>query len=137
LWCPRSRRHGRAVPRGPGRPVDGTGPALRPRGPHPGVLMATVDPTFAELLPPWLATQRWYTGKGRTPRLERVGGLRLQDPAREVGIEVWLLRDTAGPVPVLYQVPLTYRGAPLPDLEPALVGTTIHSELGPRWVYDG
>lgn len=99
--------------------------------------MATVDPSFAEFLPPWLARQRWYTAKGREPRLRRVGGLRYQDPACEVGIETWLLLDEAGPRPTLYQVPLTYRGAPLPDAEHALVAVTEHSELGRRWVYDG
>ncbi|MEE6280618.1 maltokinase N-terminal cap-like domain-containing protein [Georgenia sunbinii] len=99
--------------------------------------MATVDPPFGEFLPPWIARQRWYTAKGRTPRLRRVGGLRFQDPAGEVGIETWLLIDDAGPQPTLYQVPLAYRGAPVPGLEHALVATTEHSELGPRWVYDG
>ena len=38
------------------------------------------------------------------------------------------------PTPVL---PLTYRGAELDGAEEHLVGTTEHSELGPRWVYDG
>src|SRR5690606_497851 len=55
----------------------------------------------------------------------------------EVGIETWLLVDDAGPRPTLYQVPLAYRGAPLAGLEHALVATTEHSELGPRWIYDG
>jgi hypothetical protein len=32
--------------------------------------------------------------------------------------------------------PLTYRGAPLDDAEHWLVGTTEHSVLGTRWVYD-
>ncbi len=99
--------------------------------------MPTVTPSFAEFLPDWIARQRWYTAKGRRPQLRRVGGLRYQDPQGEVGIETWLLRDDAGPAPVLYQVPLTYRGAPAPELEHALVATTEHSELGPRWVYDG
>src|SRR5207237_9429983 len=34
-------------------------------------------------------------------------------------------------------VPLTYRGAPLAQAEEFLVGTTEHSVLGTRWVYDG
>ena len=33
-------------------------------------------------------------------------------------------------------VPLTYRGAPLAGGEADLVGTTEHSALGTRWVYD-
>ena len=35
------------------------------------------------------------------------------------------------------QVPLTFRGAPLEGCEHALIGTTTHSTLGERWVYDG
>jgi hypothetical protein len=31
----------------------------------------------------------------------------------------------------------TYRGAPLETRESRLVSTMEHSELGPRWVYDG
>ena len=34
------------------------------------------------------------------------------------------------------QVPLTYRAAPLAGAEDFLVGTTEHSVLGTRWVYD-
>jgi hypothetical protein len=34
------------------------------------------------------------------------------------------------------QAPLTYRGAPLPGAEAFLIGTTDHSVLGQRWVYD-
>ena len=99
--------------------------------------MPTLTPPFSEFLPGWLARQRWYTAKGRTPQLRRVGGLRYQDPAGEVGIETWLLLDEAGPRPVLYQVPLTYRGAPVEGLEHALLAQAEHSELGPRWIYDG
>ena len=33
-------------------------------------------------------------------------------------------------------MPLTYRGAPVPELEHALVGVMEHSVLGRRWVYD-
>jgi hypothetical protein len=41
----------------------------------------------------------------------------------------------AGDGPVLH-VPLTYRAAPLPGAEDHLIGTTEHSVLGSRWVYD-
>lgn len=98
--------------------------------------MPTVTPSFRDVLPGWIGRQRWYTAKGRTPELRRVGGLRFEDPDGEVGIETWLLRDEAGPAPVVYQVPLTYRGAPAPELEHALLAQVEHSELGPRWVYD-
>ncbi len=35
------------------------------------------------------------------------------------------------------QVPLTYRGAPLDGADDFLIGTSEHSVLGTRWVYDG
>ena len=98
---------------------------------------ATLTPTKLELLPEWMARQRWYAAKGRVPRLRKLWSWRLDDPAGRVGIETLLVVDESGPSPVVYQVPLTYRGAPLEGGQEALVGTMEHSVLGPRWVYDG
>ena len=98
---------------------------------------ATVTPTKLELLPEWMSRQRWYTAKGRIPHLRKLWSWRLDDPAGQVGIETLLVVDEGGDVPVVYQVPLTYRGAPLEDAQNALVGTMHHSVLGQRWVYDG
>jgi hypothetical protein len=56
----------------------------------------------------------------------------MEDPAGEVGIETHLVRDGS----VLYQVPMTYRGAPLGGAQDALISTTEHSVLGKRWIYD-
>ncbi len=98
---------------------------------------ATIVPSKTELVTDWMPHQRWYAGKGHTPQLVRVGGFRFEDPAGEVGIEVLLLADHGADPVVIYQVPLTYRGAPLEDADHALLGTMEHSVLGPRWVYDG
>ena len=98
---------------------------------------ATLTPTKLELLPEWMARQRWYAAKGRVPRLRRLWSWRLDDPAGQVGIETILVVDESGPEPVVYQVPLTYRGAPLESAHHALIGTMEHSVLGKRWVYDG
>jgi maltokinase len=98
---------------------------------------ATLTPSKLELLPDWMARQRWYAAKGRRPRLRKLWSWRLDDPAGEVGIETLLVVDESTREPVVYQVPLTYRGAPIPGGEGALVGTMEHSVLGPRWVYDG
>src|SRR4051812_18682879 len=38
---------------------------------------------------------------------------------------------------VVFQVPLTYRDAPLDDGDAALIAEMDHSVLGTRWVYDG
>ncbi len=97
---------------------------------------ATITPTKLELLSDWVGRQRWYSAKGREPRLRRLASWRLDDPAGEVGVETILVADESGTEPVVYQVPLTYRGAPLEGAEHALVGTMEHSVLGPRWVYD-
>ncbi len=98
---------------------------------------ATLTPTKLELLPEWMARQRWYAAKGGVPRLRKLWSWRLDDPAGEVGIETILVVDESAAAPVVYQVPLTYRGAPLEGGDHALVGRTHHSVLGPRWVYDG
>lgn len=101
------------------------------------VHQTTLEPGKLELLSRWLPHQRWCTAKGRHPHLRRLGGYRLDDPLGEVGIEIIIVSDEAGPTPIVYQVPLTYRGAPLPGAEHALIGETDHGVLGRRWVYDG
>lgn len=96
----------------------------------------TLKPSKLELLTTWLPTRPWYTGTG-TPELTKAGGFRLDDPEGEVGIEFMVAVDSSGPEPVAYLAPLTYRAAPLPGAEHALVGTMEHGVLGPRWAYDG
>ncbi|GAA4444025.1 CG0192-related protein [Phytohabitans houttuyneae] len=92
---------------------------------------ATLRPTKLELLAAWLPTRSWY---GQPPgEVERVAAFRFDDPAGAVGVETLLVRAGDGPV---YQVPLTYRDAPLADGDDFLLGTTEHSVLGRRWVYD-
>jgi hypothetical protein len=93
---------------------------------------AQITPTKAELIGAWLPSQTW-SGGAPAP-LELLGAYRFDDPAGEVGIETHLVRTGAGTV---LQVPLTYRGAPLDGADHHLVGTTDHSHLGRRWVYDG
>lgn len=66
--------------------------------------------------------------------MTRVAAYRFDDPEGQVGIETILAQSGDGPV---YQVPLTYRGAPLTDADEWLVGMMEHSVLGRRWIYDG
>ncbi|MER7764738.1 1,4-alpha-glucan branching protein [Streptomyces sp. NPDC097619] len=96
----------------------------------------TVTPGKLELLAGWLPAQPWYAG-GARPDPAKAGGFRLDDPAGEVGIEFMLVTEGEGAAARAYQVPLTYRGAPLEGAEAGLVGTTEHGVLGRRWVYDG
>jgi len=96
----------------------------------------TLKPTKLELLTTWLPTRPWYVGDG-APELTKAGGFRLDDPEGEVGIEFMVAVDSSGPEPVAYLAPLTYRAAPLPGADHALVGTMEHGVLGPRWAYDG
>ena len=98
---------------------------------------ASIVPTKTEMVTEWMPHQRWYHGKGHVPQLRRVGGFRFEDPEGEVGCETLLLADEAVAPAVVYQVPLTYRSAPLEGAEHALLGTMEHSVLGTRWVYDG
>ena len=93
---------------------------------------AEITPTKLELLTGWVPTQPWFTGAVGEP-LVNVAAYRFDDPDGEVGIETIFVRAGDGPV---LQVPVTYRGAPLAGAEAALIGTTQHSVLGERWVYD-
>lgn len=68
------------------------------------------------------------------PSLRSVGFYRLEDSAGQVGIEAHLVHDGQ----VLYQIPMTYRGAPRDGARAAdLIATAEHSVLGTRWIYDG
>jgi len=92
---------------------------------------AVLHPTKLELVAAWLPGRQWYQGPAAD--IARVAAYRFDDPAGAVGIESMLVRTDNGPI---YQVPLTYRGAPLDGAEGWLVGTADHSVLGRRWVYD-
>ena len=92
--------------------------------------------SFLNLLPPWVAQQRWYAGKGRVPALRRIGGLRLNDPAGDADIDVHLLLDESAQKHTTYQVPLTSRRAPLPGAEHALIGTTEYDGHDTLYIYD-
>lgn len=92
---------------------------------------ATLSPSKQELLESWLPTRSW--GSGRTVA-GKLAEYRFDDPAGEVGVETILWRTDDGAV---LQTPLTYRAAPLEGAERYLIGTSEHSVLGHRWVYDG
>ncbi|KQS67066.1 hypothetical protein [Modestobacter sp. Leaf380] len=91
---------------------------------------ATLVPGKLELLQAWVPTRPWAAGL-TTASLEVAGAYRFDDPAGEVGTETFLLR--AGDA--VLHVPVTYRAQPLEGA--GLLGTTEHSVLGTRWVYDG
>lgn len=83
---------------------------------------ATIRPTKRELL------ERVLGGS-----VEVLGSYRFDDPAGVVGVEAFVVRR----VEQVRHVVFTYRDAPLEGDEARLVSTMEHSELGPRWVYDG
>ena len=95
------------------------------------IYRATLRPSKLELVAGWAPGRPWGAAAAGA-ELEQVAAYRFDDPAGEVGIETLVLR--AGDTPL--HVPLTYRGAPVPEQEEHLVGTTEHSVLGRRWVYD-
>ncbi|MET8231488.1 hypothetical protein ABZS77_12550 [Micromonospora sp. NPDC005298] len=94
---------------------------------------ATLRPTKLDLLATWLPGRPWYQGSAGADVVSP-GAYRFDDPAGAVGIETMLVGVADGPV---HHVPLTYRDAPLDGADEWLVGTTEHSALGTRWVYDG
>lgn len=97
---------------------------------------ASLRPTKIELVSGWIGGQRWYAAKGHRPQLRLLAAWRLDDPEGDVGVETLVVADEAGPEPIVYQVPLSYRGEPLGSADHALLGTMEHSALGRRWVYD-
>ncbi|NVM98265.1 hypothetical protein [Arthrobacter sp. SDTb3-6] len=94
------------------------------------VYKAQLRPSKMELLARWLPQQPWFDAADAD--LVRLGSFRFDDPDGGVGLETILV----GAGHRAYQVPLSYRGAPLDGAEAFLVGTMEHSVLGSRWVYD-
>lgn len=87
-------------------------------------------PPTPDYLAPWMTAQRWFGGKGRSPQLRIIGEFSLAvEPG--VGCSVYLVLDESEH-PVLYQVPLTMRAAPLAGADSALV-----AERDGVWIYDG
>ncbi|MFC8302804.1 hypothetical protein ACFUCV_03870 [Specibacter sp. NPDC057265] len=93
------------------------------------VYAAELRPSKMELIAAWLPQQAWFDAE--VP-LGRLGAFRFNDPAGVVGMETLIV----GHGDRVYQVPLSYRGAPLEGAEEFLMGTMEHSVLGSRWVYD-
>jgi hypothetical protein len=91
---------------------------------------ATLVPSKLQAMQAWLPGQSWFTGDASD--LQVVGQFRFVDPEGEVGLQTMLVTSRGA----LYQVPLSYRGAPLEGAEDALICTMEHSVLGTRWVYD-
>ncbi len=87
-------------------------------------------PATPDYLAPWMLRQRWFAGKGRQPELRIIGGYTLESTS-DVTCTVHLVLDD-GEHPLLYQVPLTERVAPLVGGEAALV-----TQLDGLWIYDG
>ncbi|OUE31810.1 Maltokinase [Clavibacter michiganensis] len=90
-----------------------------------------------DFLAAWMREQRWFASKGTEPRLERIGGWSFSDEGWFARIETHLIIDHGSAKPVLYQVPLTYRQAPLEELRPFHIGTTVEDDGVELHVYDG
>lgn len=92
---------------------------------------ATITPTKLEAIAAWAPTQPW--GPPADQPLEIIGAFRFDDPDGQVGMETHLV--AAGDT--VWQIPLTYRDAPLEGADDALAARMEHSALGTRWIYDG
>jgi len=99
---------------------------------------AELVPSKLDLVSGWVTAQPFWPNGAQPASLRRVAAFRFDDPAGKVGIETLLLHcdEAHGNGVVSLQVPLTYREAPLDGGESAFIGTTEHSVLGTRWVYD-
>lgn len=77
-----------------------------------------------------MTRQRWFANKGSVPVLEQIGTLTLESAEPDVLVVTHLILDHTVGKPALYQVPLTYRRAPVAN-SAALVG-----EFEGQWIYD-
>lgn len=98
------------------------------------IFNAELSPGKLEVVSQWLKEQEWAAGIDfEAAPLESVSSYRFDDPAGVVGIEIHIVATGDR----VFQIPLTYRGAPLDGAENFFVAEISHSVLGPRWVYAG
>ena len=88
--------------------------------------MSDVAPSLAG----WMARQRWYATKGSTPDIRVIGS--YEWAADDAVVVTLFVIDESGPAPVLYQVPVVARHAPLPGGDRAFIGS--HDGV---YLYDG
>ncbi len=94
---------------------------------------ATLTPGKRDLMKAWLPSRPWFDGDlARKPH----AAFRFDDPDGEVGIECFLFGPEEGSSAPTLLIPMSYRGTPLDGADEHLIGTTDHSVLGQRWVYD-
>jgi len=77
-----------------------------------------------------MARQRWYATKGSTPDIRVIGSYEWE--ADDAVVVTLFVIDESGPAPVLYQVPVVARHAPLPGGDRAFIGS--HDDV---YLYDG
>lgn len=88
--------------------------------------MSNVAPSLAG----WMARQRWYATKGRTPAIRVIGS--METTVDEGLVMTLFVIDEAPDKPVLYQVPVVARTTPLPGGDRAFIGSN-----GDHYLYDG
>ncbi|MEI5584827.1 MULTISPECIES: maltokinase N-terminal cap-like domain-containing protein [unclassified Agromyces] len=71
----------------------------------------------------WMPEQRWFGGKGRTPRLREIGSWELPVRQADVRVRSLLVMDDASEPPVLYQVPVVERSSASPAASAHLIAT--------------
>lgn len=96
------------------------------------IYSAQLDPGKLDVITKWLTSQDFAAGLDLAP-LETVTAYRFDDPNGKVGLEVHIVRSGDR----YFQVPLTYREAPLEGADEAFIANMDHSILGKRWVYAG
>src|SRR5919106_4417375 len=101
------------------------------------------DTHLADQVMAYITAARWFAGKGRLvtlhsltplPWLNEVAAF-FADRAPAVRVEIAELAYDNGPRE-FYQLPLSYRAAPHPDLHYAEVARLTHPELGSVVAYD-
>jgi maltokinase len=96
-----------------------------------------VTSAFFDLVSTYIASRRWFGGKGRTFSVTSVRPLQWRSPVEpRARIELVTVQYDDGKSD-LYQLPVVYLDTVDPDMGHALVGALAHPELGDVVAYDG
>jgi predicted trehalose synthase len=88
-----------------------------------------------EALADWIQRQRWFAGKGATPRLRMLDILEWPSHHGVQAVTHFVLDESVGRG-ALYQVPVTYRDEQLEGAERAYIGRLTDPAGVPRHAYD-
>lgn len=89
-----------------------------------------------DALAEWMGSQRWFAGGRRRPTLTLTARVSLHSDA-DTRVDVLIVNDDGGALPVTYQVPVVVRRERCPDSDEGFIAVVDGEDGHPWFAYDG